>query len=261
MSLAAIARRLASMGGGGAVRLRKDGPIAHLTLDHPARRNALERWDDGAALLLSGAGGAFCAGLDLSAAELRSAEGGAMMSALMADTLHRLRQLPLLSVAAVDGAAVGGGAELATAADWRVMAAAGSLHFVHAARGAAPGWGGGARLVELLGRAGALRLLALGRRLDAPAAAALGLCDGIAAEGETAAAAAVRLLLAPALAHAASVDALRAIKRGVAGASEISPEVRANEAAALALVWGSEANRRMLAAAGKPKGGQGSPPS
>ena len=206
----------------------------------------LEQWDEGAAVVLTGAGGTFCAGLDLELArgELGTPEQGALMSQLMTETLYRFRQLPMLSVAAVDGYAVGGGAELTTAADWRVMAHDGAtIRFVHARMGAAPGWGGGARLVQLVGRRQALKLLAHGTPLDGVSALRLGLCDGVGEAGEEAAEAATRLLIEPALEHAASVQSLRAIKTGIAAATEIAPSVRADETRAVGLVWGSEANR------------------
>ena len=134
----------------------------------------LAAWKDGAALILSGDGGHFCAGLDfeLAKGELSTPENGELMSMLMTDNLNRLRSLPLLSVAAVDGAGFGGGAELATACDWRVMAADARLRFVQAKMGATTGWGGSARLVELVGRRQALRLLTLSPTVDTYAATA-----------------------------------------------------------------------------------------
>ena len=260
-----LLRRLAALDQPGHVTLTYIGRVARLTLHNPDRRNAvsgpmiaqlsehvdtLSRWDEGAALVLTGAGGHFCAGLDLALArsEFSTPESGRMMNEVMGGLLHRMRQLPLLSVAAIDGYAIGGGAELATATDWRVMATApgATLRFVHAKMGVSPGWGGGARLVGLVGRAQALRCLAHGKSLDAGAASAIGLCDAVAEAGEPAADAAERLLFAPALAHAASTEALRAIKTAVAAASEVAAEVRKAEAAALVSVWGSGANHRII---------------
>ena len=253
--------RLAGLRQHGSVTLRKEGRIAWLTLHNQERRNALtgpmmvqlagavselEHWKEGAAVILTGDGGTFCAGLDLSCVRsgvIASPEDGMLMSQYMTETLYRLRQLPLLSVAAVDGYGIGGGAELSTATDWRVMSQGATLRFVHAKMGATTGWGGGARLVSLVGRSTALRLLAHGTALDAAAAAAIGLCDGIGETDETAAAAALRLLVEPALVHSASVESLRAIKAAIAGASNIPEAVRAEETSAVGLVWGSDANR------------------
>lgn len=238
--------------------------MAILTLSNPERRNAmsgpmmagladavkeLEMWNEGVAVILTGEGGTFCSGLDYELARggtVSSPQQATLMSQLMTDTLHRLRQLPLLSVAAIDGFAIGGGAELTTATDWRVMASDAQVRFVHARMGATTGWGGGARLVGMLGRARALKLLAHGTPLDGNAAFALGLCDGVAQAGETAASAAARLLIDPAIAHSASVQSLRAIKSAFASASDIPPEVRAEETQAIGRVWGSEANRNAL---------------
>uniref|UniRef100_A0A7S3F357 Uncharacterized protein n=1 Tax=Haptolina ericina TaxID=156174 RepID=A0A7S3F357_9EUKA len=257
-------QRLSALPHPGRVTLKKESSVAILTLSNPERRNAmsgpmmagladavkeLEMWNEGVAVILTGEGGTFCSGLDYELARggtVSSPQQATLMSQLMTDTLHRLRQLPLLSVAAIDGFAIGGGAELTTATDWRVMASDAQVRFVHARMGATTGWGGGARLVGMLGRARALKLLAHGTPLDGNAAFALGLCDGVAQAGETAASAAARLLIDPAIAHSASVQSLRAIKSAFASASDIPPEVRAEETQAIGRVWGSEANRNAL---------------
>ena len=206
----------------------------------------LESWNDGTALIISGSAGHFCAGLDfsLSRAEISTPESGHMMAELMGGLLHRLRQLPLLSVAAIDGAAIGGGAELATTCDWRVMSSKSKLRFVQASMGVSTGWGGAARLVNICGRREALKLLAHCSPLDAQAATRIGLCDGIAAEDECAADAALRLLIEPAHSAAASRDALRAVKTVVAATSDIDEAVRRAEMDAVASVWGVGANKQ-----------------
>ena len=98
-------------------------------------------------MILAGeAPGGFCSGADIAHARdggvLASPEAGALMAALMTETLDTFRNLPLLTCAAVDGHAVGGGAELATAADWRCVSRDATVRFVHGRMGVSPGWGG-----------------------------------------------------------------------------------------------------------------------
>lgn len=187
--------RLRAVGGPGAVLLDLEGPVARLTLANAARSNALsgtmlaqlseavdrlEDWDSGLGLVLRGEGcRCFCAGADL--ALVRQGLDDPGFGRAMAQWMHaltaRLRGLPLISVAAIEGAAIGGGAELATVADFRVMSRSANIRFVHATLGLSPGWGGGGRLVELIGRRQALGLLAGARRTDAQQALELGLAD------------------------------------------------------------------------------------
>jgi ethylmalonyl-CoA/methylmalonyl-CoA decarboxylase len=150
--------------GGGRVWVEQDGPVARLWIDHPARRNALSpgmmldlgaaveelRGFGGAAVVVCGAGGrGFCAGGDLEAvqAHLLDAEGAGAMQAWMRGALDALADLPLRVIGAVEGAALGGGAELLTACDEVFAAADARIGFVHASLGVSPGWGGAARLV------------------------------------------------------------------------------------------------------------------
>ncbi|MED5373546.1 MAG: enoyl-CoA hydratase/isomerase family protein [Myxococcota bacterium] len=185
MSLERARTALASLGGSGAVRLDLSEPIAVLTLDHPQARNALsprmmleleravstlEAWP-GALLLVKGAQGVFCAGSDLRMVReaVASPEGpqiAAWMQAFMADVTRRIRALPQISLAAVERAAVGGGAELMCAPDLRVIASDAKVQFVHARLGLSPGWGGAALLRGLVGRQRALQLLASAAPVD-----------------------------------------------------------------------------------------------
>src|SRR5687768_3140940 len=129
-----------STGKHGAVRLELDGPVAHLRLDHPEARSALslsmmaelasavlqlERWEGVLVLLSSTDPRAFCSGgyLGELVRAAPSGEVAATMGRAMGAVLGALRDLPAISVAAVDGAAIGGGAELATATDFRVAGA------------------------------------------------------------------------------------------------------------------------------------------
>lgn len=240
----------------GAVRLSLDGPVATLLLDNPGARNALTigmmvdladaviqlaAWD-GATVVLSGAGGAFCAGGHLGDVRdaLASPERGREMANAMTVVLDTLLDLPLVSVAAVDGAALGGGAELLTACDHRVASADARIGFVQARLGVACGWGGAARLVAHVGRRTALRALARAELWTAAEAEAVGLVDEVVGGEALSAALAwlspVRDLPASAVRAAkAQVVAARPIRGGDA------------EAASFASVWGGPAHLAALA--------------
>ena len=137
--------------------------------------------DDARVLILTGANGTFCSGLDLhdnnddqqqvgvvtddesseddSSQQLRQ---GINMIQHMTKVTNQLHSLPVLSICAVDGYAVGGGAELTTCTDLVVLGRNATIQFLHAKRGASFGWGGGRRLVQKVGRRKALRMLLLG---------------------------------------------------------------------------------------------------
>jgi ethylmalonyl-CoA/methylmalonyl-CoA decarboxylase len=147
-----------------------------LQLDDIVRE--LEGWTAGRALVVVGFGGTFCSGADLgSQPALFTEQYGRAMSRVMTDTTTRLRALPLVSVAAVAGAAIGGGAELTTACDYRVMMDDAFMQWVHVSRGVVPGWGGLHRLNSIVGRSHALFIAGSGKRLSAVQAASFGLAD------------------------------------------------------------------------------------
>jgi ethylmalonyl-CoA/methylmalonyl-CoA decarboxylase len=72
------------------------------------------------------------------------------MSLVMSSTLARISALPLISVAMIDGYAIGGGAELTTAADIRMMTRSAKVRFVHSKMGVVSGWGGASRVLSKL---------------------------------------------------------------------------------------------------------------
>ncbi|CAM9725549.1 unnamed protein product [Phaeothamnion confervicola] len=207
----------------------------------------LEHWERGVAVTLRGEGGrALCAGADLQLARehLKTAEDGQLMCRLMTDTLTRLRRLPLVSVALVEGiGAVGGGAELATACDFRIMESDATFRFVQVQMGVSPGWGGGARLAGIAGRRAALRLLAWAAPLSAADAVAAGVADVVCPPGgaEEAAASFLEGIL-----RQPSFRAVRAVKAAVASADDVSVEARRAEARAFRETWGAPANRQSL---------------
>ena len=131
---------------------------------------------------MTGAGDVFCAGGDLQTVStfLNTPQKGWEMTCLMHETLSILANLPLISVALVNGRAVGGGAELTLAPDLRVFAQSqGKLSFVQAKMGVIPGWGGATRLKNLVGPSKALEILLSCRTLNCDDASSIGLCDQI----------------------------------------------------------------------------------
>jgi ethylmalonyl-CoA/methylmalonyl-CoA decarboxylase len=155
-------------------------------------------------------------------------------------------------VAAIEGGALGGGAELATACDHLVMASDAAVRFVQVSLGVCTGWGGGPRLVRLLGRRDALRLLGTACRVSAQQALQLGLADRLAPPG--AAAQVAGELLEPYLAH--PTPAVRAMKAVVAAADDVPLDAAlAVEAKLFGGLWGGEANQAALAPRRKPPPG------
>lgn len=228
---------------GGIVRLCVDRPHARNALD-PATMRALAEAIEGLhqapklkAVVIHGGGGRFISGGDLRALHaLQDGERGAQMAVMMRDTLAALERLPVPVIAAVDGYAIGGGAEVALAADLRVLAHDAFIAFKHIEFGLTPGWGGARRLRDLVGASRARRLFWTAARVEAGSALALGLADRIAPAGQTALEAAV--VLAQSIASRPA-GAVRSIKRLLPAER---PERSAHEALERALFaenWGA----------------------
>ncbi|HMK08822.1 MAG TPA: enoyl-CoA hydratase/isomerase family protein [Anaerolineales bacterium] len=176
----------------------EDG-LGQITIQRPEARNALtwqamddfsdcveqaEAAPDLRALIVTGAGGAFCAGGDLFELDnYLSRLDGARLSAVMAQALDRLEALPVPTIAAIEGPALGGGAEIAIACDLRVMAEGASLGMMHVRLAISPAWGGGQRLLRLAGYARSLEWLAAGKVFAALEALEAGLINRVAALG------------------------------------------------------------------------------
>jgi dTMP kinase len=144
------------------------------------------------AVVLCGGGGRFLSGGDLKDLDdVRTPEGAAAFSAVMQGALAALAALPVPVIAAIDRFALGGGMEVALAADLRVAAQDAVLAFRQAPLGVTTGWGAVPRLRALVGRSTALRLLLDGPNLSAAEAANLGLVDRVAPAGTSARSAAL----------------------------------------------------------------------
>jgi enoyl-CoA hydratase len=151
------------------------GLIERLGTDHDLR-----------ALILTGAGEqAFCSGGDLADLSRRRSEAdAAAMIELMGDALLALENLPVPVIAAINGYALGGGGEIALACDLRVIDENARLGFVQAKRGLTPGWGGGQRLLRLVGYARAMDILLGARVLRPEELRTLGLANRLTRPGE-----------------------------------------------------------------------------
>ena len=137
-------------------------------------------------MILQGADGFFSSGLDLRlAANMLDTCGGEYVSTLMHDNLRRLERLPMVSIALVEGKAVGGGAEVAVGCDLRVFNPSARIGFVQARLALTSGFGGGMRLARMIGQPKALQLMLSAKTIDVPKAQSLGLVQYCLPEGTT----------------------------------------------------------------------------
>jgi enoyl-CoA hydratase/carnithine racemase len=176
--------------------IARSGAVATLTLNRPGTKNALnpdliEALEKGLdeviadpsvrAVVLTGAGGAFCSGADLKAGMAGDVAGDIDRKI---DDLHavirRIVCAPKPFVAAVDGAAVGFGCDLALACDLRVLSTAGYLQEIFVKIGLMPDGGGTFWVPRLVGLGRAMEYLLLGTRIDAALAREVGLANRVA---------------------------------------------------------------------------------
>lgn len=175
--------------------------VATVTLNRPEARNALNQtlrkalWktmaeldadDSIAAVVLTGADPAFCAGLDLK--ELASSGGSALQeTGASGDTAPTRGPVPQMSkplIGAVNGMAITGGFEVALACDFLIASERASFADTHARVGIMPGWGLTVLLPEAVGFRRARELSATGNFLDAQTALTWGLVNHVVAHDE-----------------------------------------------------------------------------
>jgi enoyl-CoA hydratase/carnithine racemase len=175
------------------VTLELQGGVAILTVDRPAVRNAiglatmdaleqaLDAASDADVLVIRGSGDrVFISGGDLKQlATIRTHEGAVAMAVRMRRLCDRIATFPAPVIAALNGHALGGGAEVAVAADIRVAAGDIQIGFTQATLAIMPAWGGAERLAALVGRSEALLLTTTGDRLDTAEAHRIGLIDRV----------------------------------------------------------------------------------
>ncbi len=170
-------------------------------------------------VVVTGAGDkAFCAGADLKERARMSDEEVHRFHAGLRAALRAIERAPQVFVAALNGAALGGGLELALACDLRVAADAAQLGLPEVGLGIIPGGGGTARLPRLVGVARAKDLVLTARRVGAAEALAMGLVGQIAPPQRLLAEA---LALAERIARNAPIS-LRQAKRAIDGGFHLS---------------------------------------
>ena len=178
------------------LEITREAGFACLTLNRPDKRNAIDDatrdalaeafagFDADAAIrvvILTGAGSAFCAGVDLATPGNVAMQPAGQPSAAASPIVTRPRLTAPLDafnkpvIAALNGVAVGGGLEMALACDIRIAATSAKFGLTEARIGSIPGSGGTQRLVGAVGRTIAAQMLFTGEMISAEQALAAGL--------------------------------------------------------------------------------------
>ena len=240
--------------GRGTIHLRwVNSRFAQLILDNPSARNAIssnmmrdleahavEIFEQRASVVvLTGAGEkAFCAGGDLKEVRgvLLNKISALEMNQRMSKVLSSFSKHNVFLVVALDGAAVGGGAELTTYGDYVIGHPHSSIAFVHARLGVSPGWGGGVQLIQKIGTRKAKQVLIRAERMSAQESYALGLIDWIVEEGS-----------AHEYASALALNISHYPADSIAGVHDIckNPNILYEREVFLSL-WGEEAHKKAL---------------
>ncbi len=179
------------------LQLDQHGPLAVLTVNRPKALNALsadtlseiaqaleavmDQAEVGALIITGGGDRAFVAGADI--AELADMDGvyaGRELSLAGQDVLQSVANLPIPTIAAINGFALGGGLELALACDLRVASPRAKLGLPEVGLGLLPGFGGTQRLPRLIGAGRALDLMLTARQVSAEEALGMGLVNAVA---------------------------------------------------------------------------------
>jgi enoyl-CoA hydratase len=186
------------------IRSEDRGAVVVLTLDRPKALNALDRATLEAllaccgelaqrrevrAVVLTGEGRAFAAGADIAEMQPHGPLEAEAFSRLGHAAFAALEALPMPTIAAVNGYALGGGCELACACDWIYASSRARFGQPEVNLGIIPGFGGTSRLLRRVGVAWAKELVLTGETIDAETALRIGLANRMFAPDELVAAA------------------------------------------------------------------------
>jgi enoyl-CoA hydratase/carnithine racemase len=178
------------------VAVERDGAVALVRLERDEKLNAIstaverelsaalasEEVRTSRAVVISGSGRAFSAGADVTELADRDPEAILRYYRETGGVYEELAALPQPTLAAIHGYCLGGGLELALAADFRIADESAVLGFPEVGIGILPSSGGTARATRLVGAAQAKRLILLGHRLSAGEALAAGLVTEVVAD-------------------------------------------------------------------------------
>jgi enoyl-CoA hydratase len=131
-------------------------------------------------LVITGTGTIFAAGADITQMAEMDAKQAFQFSELGQRVMDAIEQLPLVTLAAINGAALGGGSELALACDFRLAASTAKLGQPEINLGLIPGWGGCRRLARLVGQSRARHAIYSGETVTANQALEMGWVDAVA---------------------------------------------------------------------------------
>ena len=176
------------------VSLEKQGAVAVVTIDRPDALNALnaaviegfgvvldqvEADAEIRAVVVTGAGRAFVAGADIGEMKEMTPLEAEAFSAKAHKTFGRLEELPIPTIAAVNGFALGGGCELALCCDWIYASTKAKIGQPETKLGLIPGFGGTSRLVRRVGLAWAKELILVAEPIGADDASRIGLANRV----------------------------------------------------------------------------------
>ncbi|MBI4629514.1 MAG: enoyl-CoA hydratase/isomerase family protein [Candidatus Rokubacteria bacterium] len=243
------------------IELEAGAGVAWLRLNRPEALNALNRpltaaleaalarvaaMDDVTVLVVAGRGRAFCAGNDIKEMQALAPEEAEALATRHAALMDRFAALPQVTIAAIDGHALGGGLMLAVAQDLRVASDRARFGLPEVTLGFNPGYGI-ARLLDVAGGGHARDLLLTGRTIHASEALRMGLVNRVVAPPTLEATVA-----------ALAADVARAPRGGLAATKAIVAAIRAGTAGREAQGYGAalraEARERIRAFAEKRRG-------
>ena len=176
------------------VEVTKQGNIGIVTMNRPEALNALssqvfadltaaldvvEKDDDIYVVIITGAGRSFVAGADIGEMATMNVEEGLAFSELGNNLMMRVDLFSKPTIAAVNGFALGGGCELALAADIRVASEKAKFGQPEVGLGIIPGFGGTQRMARIIGTGAAMELIYTADTIDAKRALEIGLVQHV----------------------------------------------------------------------------------